>query len=298
MRWYNQDVSKMTGRLGLSTSTCAGEIKKATPGIDWLSEDDLARSYLVLVDDFAKFAADNGFAVIEMELGFSLISAGRLAPFVGQIKEAIRPFDTVCCHLPLGEINISALNPEMRRHAVEETKRHIDLCEELGIRNLVMHPGSFAAMPDRYSLLADQTRRTARESVLGIRAYCDRKGMELSLENLHRNEPLFHAPDEFEPLVQEGTGMVLDTLHAFSAGVDPLDFIARFGRQLTEVHLTDGIGGDPFSDCAVGRGDVDCLAVLHRLAEIEFGGRIVLEVLSKEAVIDSKEFLRRHGYFG
>jgi sugar phosphate isomerase/epimerase len=288
----------MTGQLGLSTSICAGEIKEAAGGIDWLSEDDLVRSYLALLDDFARFAADNGFAVIEIEFGFSLISAGRLAPFAGQIKDTIRPFDTVCCHLPLGEINISALHPEIRRHAVEETKRHVDLCEELGIRNLVMHPGSFAAMPDRYSLLAGQTRRTARESILDIRAYCDRKGIELSLENLHRNEPLFHTPDEFEPFVQAGMGMVLDTLHAFSAGVDPPNFIARFGGRITEVHLTDGIGGDPLSDCAVGGGAVDCASVVRKLAEIEFDGRIVLEVLSKEAVIESKAFLQRKGCLG
>jgi len=288
----------MAERLGLSTSVCAGEIKKAAGRIDWPSEDDLARRYLVLLDDFTRFAAESGFAVIEIEQGFSLISAGRLTQFSERIKEAICPFDTVCCHLPLGEVNIAALNPEIRRHAIEETKRHIDLCEELGIRSLVMHPGSFAAMPDRYVLLAGQTRRTASESVFDIHAYCERKGMELALENLHRNEPFFHTPDEFEPFIQAGMGMALDTLHACSAGVDPLDFIARFGRRITEVHLTDGIGGDPLSDCAVGGGTVDCVSVMRKLAEIDFDGRIVLEVLSKEALIESREFLQREGCLG
>ncbi len=288
----------MTRQLGLSTSICAGEIKRAAREIDWLSEDDLVRSYLALLDEFTGFAVENGFAIIEIEWGFSLVSAGRLAPFVGQIKGAVRRFDTVCCHLPLGEINISALNSEIRRYAIEETKRHIDLCEELGIRSLVMHPGSFAAMPDRYSLLAGQTRRTARESVLDIHAYCERKGMELSLENLHCNEPFFRTPDEFEPFIQAGMGMALDTLHACSAGVDPADFIARFGRRITEVHLTDGIGGDPLSDCPVGGGAVDCAGVLRKLAEIEFDGPIVLEVLSREALIESKAFLQRKGCLG
>jgi sugar phosphate isomerase/epimerase len=287
----------MIGQLGISASVCAGEIRSAAGEIDRLSEEDLVSSYLVLLDDFAGFAVETGFSCVEIEFGFSAISARRLLPFAGQIRETIRQFDTVCCHLPLGEVNIAALNPEMRLTAIEETKRHIDLCAELGIRRLVMHPGSFAGMPDRYTLLADRTRRTANDSVFEIHDYCQEQDMELSLENLHCGEPVFRRPEEFEPFVRAGMGMVLDTLHAASSGVDPLDFIAVFGSRITEVHLTDGIG-DSLSDCAAGAGAVDCLGVLRRLEEIEFGGLLVLEVLSKEALLESKAFLQKHGYAG
>jgi sugar phosphate isomerase/epimerase len=289
-------VNAITGRLGIATSICAAEIRGTAEEIGRLSEEDLVSSYLALLDDFARFAAENGFSCVEIEFGFSAISARRLLPYAGQIRDTIRPFDTVSCHLPLGEVNISALNPEMRLAAIEETKRHIDLCAELGIRRLVMHPGSFAGMPDRYSLLADHTRRTAMDSVLDLQACCQQRGMGLSLENLHCHEPLFRRPDEFTPFVEVGLGIVLDTLHAASSGVDPLDFIATLGSHITEVHLTDGVGGDPLSDCAVGAGTVDCLGVLRRLDEVGFDGPVILEVLSEEALIESRAFLHKHGY--
>ena len=286
----------MIAQFGVSTSVCAGEARRVAGGDFKLSEEDIISGYISLLEDFAGFVLENRFDTIEIELGFSLISARRLFKSVDKLKEIIRPFNTVSCHLPIGEINISAINSRVRRDAIEETKRHIDLCLELGISKLVMHPGSFASMPDRYLLLAGPTKEIARQSVFDIYGYCNKKDMELSIENLHCNEPFFHEPDEFEPFIQKGIGMTLDSVHAFSNGVDPLDFIRKFGRRVTEVHLTDGFGGDPFSDCPVGSGVVDCPGILQALEEMEFDGMVILEVLSRESLLKSRAFLEGKGY--
>jgi sugar phosphate isomerase/epimerase len=119
---------------------------------------------------------------------------------------------------------------------------------------------------------------------------------ELSVENLHRNEALFREPEEFESFVRKGIGMTLDTVHAYVSGVNPVDFITRYGKKITEVHLTDGIASDSYAHYAVGTGMVDCIAVLQKLEEIGYDGRIILEVNSQEALIQSKMFLKEKGY--
>ena len=286
----------MNAQFGVATSISAGEAKSALKDTGSFSDEDLVAGYLRLLEDFAGFALEHRFDLIEIELGFSLIGADQLIPLQKQLEEIIRPFHTVCGHLPLGEINLAALNPEIRRASIAETVKHIDLCTELGMSNLIMHPGSFAAMPDRYLLLASQTRATAEQSVLEIYSCCEQSHMALSLENLHCNEPFFNKPEEYEPFVRKGMGMAVDTLHAVTSGVDPLDFITRFGEQVTEIHLTDGNTSDPYADCPVGKGTVDCLGILRKLKEIEFSGRIIIEVLSKEAVIESRRFLEENGY--
>jgi sugar phosphate isomerase/epimerase len=286
----------MIGQFGVSTSICAGDARRVASGDYKLSEEDIVKGYISLLEDFARFTLGNHFEIIEIEFGFSLISAKRLYQSVDKLKEIIRPFHTVSCHLPIGEINISAINSLVRRNAIAETKRHIDLCVELGISKLVIHPGSFASMPDRYLLLEGPTREIARHSVFEIYRYCNKRDMELSIENLHCNEPFFQEPDEFEPFIRRGIGMTLDSVHAFSSGVDPLDFIRKFGKKVTEVHLTDGVRGDPISDCPVGSGMVDCLGILQALEEMEFDGMVILEVLSRESLIKSKTFLEGKGY--
>jgi sugar phosphate isomerase/epimerase len=256
----------------------------------------LIRGYPSLLDDFARFVLEHGFDTIEIEFGFSIISAELLLLLLGELRAIIRPFRAVSCHLPLGEVNIAALHFIMRREAIAETKKHIDLCGELGISKLVMHPGCFGATPDRYALFEKQTRQIAEESVFEIAGYCEKKHMKLSIENMHRNEALFREPEEFEPFVRKGIGITLDTVHAYVSGVNPVDFITRYGKKITEVHLTDGIASDSYAHYPVGTGMVDCIAVLQKLEEIGYDGRIILEVNSHEALIQSKMFLKEKGY--
>lgn len=282
--------------FGVSTSVCAEEVKKLAQGAGRPPREQLIRGYLSVLQDFARFVPENGFDATEIDFGFSIISAEYLLPLAGELRAIICPFRTVSCHLPLGDVNIAALHFTMRREAIAETKRHIDLCEKLGISKLVMHPGCFAATPDRYALLEKQARQIAEEGVFEIAAYCEKNHMELSVENLHRNETHFREPEEFEPFVRRGLGMALDTVHAYVSGVNPLDFITRFGKKITEVHLNDGVASEPYAHYALGTGMVDCLAVLRKLEEIGYDGRIVIEVNSKEDLIKSKMFLKEKGY--
>lgn len=281
---------------GVSTSICAGEVRQLDRRSSRPAREQLLEGYLGLLRDFAEFVSKNGFDAIEIEFGFSILSAELLLPLAGELKKIIQSFHTVSCHLPLGEVNIAALHSTMRREAIAETKRHIDLCETLGIRNLIMHPGCFSATPDRYSLLEKQTRQVAEQSVFEIASYCEKKHMELSIENLHRNEALFREPEEFEPFVRMGLGITLDTVHAYVSGVNPVDFVQRFGRKIKEVHLTDGIESEPYAHYPIGAGMVDCITVLRKLEEIDYEGRIVLEVNSKMALLRSKAFLEEKGY--
>ena len=256
---------------------------------------DLAEIYLCALRDFAGFARDNAFHAIEMSM-ISPIHAGVLSEVEKQIGAAIGGFNTVTCHLPTGEINISALHRALRREAIEETKRSIDFCHRLGIGQVVMHPGCFAAMPDMYALVRDRTRAIAQESILEIHDHCREMGIALSVENLHRDEPLFQKPDEFESIVDRGVGVALDTVHAFESGVDPIDFVKTYGSSVTEVHLTDGIKSDAVKHYPIGKGEVDCAAVLDELGRTGFEGPIVVEVDSKEDLVQSMAFLRDRGY--
>lgn len=289
-------MGNMTKMFGVSSSLCRGEVRRLPKPVESLSEEDSVAVYLALLERFTEFALEQGFDAIEIELGFSMIKAADLVSAVEQIRKSTSRFRAVSCHLPLGEINISALHPGVRRHSIDETKGHIDLCAELEIAQLVVHPGSFAGAPDRYLLLPHQTKRTAEASILEISDYCREKHMDLSVENLHSSEPLFQKPDDFEPFVREGLGITLDVAHAFGCGVAPLDFIARFGSRITEVHLSDGIDSDPQSHYPLGTGQSDCLAILRELELVGFGGTIVIEVDSTEDLIESKRFLQQNGY--
>lgn len=276
--------------LGVSMSLYRGEI------VEELKRRELAEACLSMLDGFIEFALETGFRIIETGSA-SLIAADLLFPMAADIKRKISQFEAVIYHLPSGEINIAALHPGIRREAVHETKKHILLCQEIGIDKVVMHPGCFLTMPNIYLLMERETREAAKQSILEIFEYCRAMNMELSIENLPRNEPFFQRPVEFEPFIEKGIGIVLDTVHALTSNVEPLEFITKFGNRIKEVHLTDGFKDEPISHYPVGTGEVNCLAVLKRLEEINYEGRIILEVDSKKDVLDSLAYLKEHRIF-
>ena len=273
--------------FGVSMGLYGGEVVKELKG------GDLGEACLRILDDFIEFALENGFRMIEAGSA-SLIAADLLFSMAEEIKKKISQFQVVTYHLPSGEINIAALHEGIRREAVEETKKHVLLCQEIGIDKVVMHPGCFAAMPNIYLLMERETREAAKQSILEIFEYCQAKNIELSIENLPRNEPFFQRPEEFEPFIEKGIGMVLDTVHAITSDVEPFEFITKFGNRIREVHLTDGFREDPISHFPLGTGEVSCLAVLKRLEEINYAGRIILEVDSKKALLQSLAYLKQH----
>ena len=275
-----------TKNLGVTMGLYVRELDK------YSQEVDLAKAYLRVLEDFTEFAIKNDFDVIEMG-SIALIPAESLIPVAADIMRRISQFRVVTYHLPSGEINISALHPGIRKEAIEETKKYVDLCHKIGINKVIMHPGCFTAMPGMYLLMKKQVKEIAEQSMVEIFDHCRAKNMELSIENLPSNEPLFQKPEEFEPFIEMGIGMVLDTVHAFVSNVEPTEFIRRFGAKITEVHLTDGVKSDPVSHYPLGAGEVDCLRVFDELRKADFEGPIILEVGGKENVIRSREFLER-----
>ena len=275
--------------FGVSMRLCSEESKK------YPEMKSSERAYLYMLKDFVNFVKKSGFEIIELT-STSVFPADLLLPISDKIKKEISSFKRVTYHLPIGEINISAFHQGIRREAIKETKKHIDLAQKIGIDRVVMHPGCFLAMPKIYSLMEKQIREIAKRSIFEIFDYCKTKNIQLSVENLPRNEPLFQRPEEFEVFVEEGVGVCLDTVHAFESDVDPLDFIRKFRKKIKEIHLTDGVYSDPIVHYPLGLGEVDLVSILDELEKINYQGPVILEVNSKIDLKKSKKYLKSIGY--
>ena len=278
--------------FGVSMGLCAGNIEQY---FKYLQIEDISTVCLRVLEDFTEFVLGNDFEIIEMGSP-SNVPAESLISVAGDIKKGVSQFRVVNYHLPFGELNIASFHTGIRKVAVEETKRCIDLCQQIGVSKVTMHPGNFTVMPDGYLLMEEWARAIAENSILEIFHYCRSKNIELALENLPRNNALFQKPEEFEPFMEKGIGLVLDTVHAYVANVEPIDFIRKFGAGITSVHLTDGVKSNPISHYPVGTGEVDCIGILNELQKVHFDGEIILEVNSKEDLIKSKEFLEQKSY--
>ncbi|HET9672097.1 MAG TPA: deoxyribonuclease IV, partial [Actinomycetota bacterium] len=150
--------------------------------------------------------------------------------------------------------NVAAWNPEVLRRTRELLVRTVRACDDLGVQLLVVHTGAggpqareaaLRASADSYRLAVDAAEdvRVVAELMAGT------SGAVASLP--HEAEALFAAVDD------ERLGLVVDTAHAFAAGV-PIDDpagVAAFADELRQRGLASRLALVHANDSAFGRGE-------------------------------------------
>jgi sugar phosphate isomerase/epimerase len=188
------------------------------------------------------------------------------------------------CHSPAeAPLDISAADPEVRRHSVDVMRRAMETSARLGARVFVcdaVRPGEDAA--DR-----DARRAPYAESLLSLLRAARALGLRLTIENHSRARDQFSTPEDFAGLVRQygldGLGACWDTGHGWIAGAAP-EAACRLGAALVTLHIHDNDGRRdrhrlPTAGTAPNwKGFVACLRA------IGYAGPFMMEVVSPEHI--------------
>jgi sugar phosphate isomerase/epimerase len=93
------------------------------------------------------------------------------------------------------------------------------------------------------------------------------------------------------PCLDPRARVLLDTGALLEAGEDPLRVTQVFGRRVGVVHLRDLKGGAP---APLGRGDLDCGALLRHLRQVEYRGDLVVALAPSTAPLAAARQAREH----
>jgi sugar phosphate isomerase/epimerase len=167
---------------------------------------------------------------------------------------------------------------EIRRAAVEELRRCIDVFADLGARWMNLHPDRHAPMHDR-AFFVQKNIATVRE----LLPYARERGVGLMVENL---------PGDFNTAQQLGElldplpelGLHLDIGHANLLVVESTvtELLAAYGARLRHVHLHDNKGGAADLHLPLGTGSVDVRGAIQALKAVGYDATITLEVFTPD----------------
>ena len=129
---------------------------------------------------------------------------------------------------------------------------------------------------------ADHLKTTAQldaqAEVLGkIIAICENHGVVLNLHN-HVYEVTNNEHDlkgTLERIPDAKLGPDLNWL--VRAGIDPVDFIERYGNRIVFAHLRDQQADGTWSE-AMGEGVMDFAAIARALRQVDFAGDLAMEL--------------------
>jgi sugar phosphate isomerase/epimerase len=180
---------------------------------------------------------------------------------------------------------------EIRRAALVELRRCVDVFAEIGARWMNVHPDRHAPMHDR-SFFIDKNR----ETLGALLPYAAQHGVGVMVENLPGDfNTASQLGELLDPLPELGLHLDIGHANLLVARSSVEELLTGYGARLRHVHLHDNKGGGADLHLPLGTGTVDVRGAVRLLKAHGYDGTITLEVFTPDPhhLSYSRDLLRR-----
>jgi sugar phosphate isomerase/epimerase len=236
-----------------------------------------------------EWIASLGFGFVDLTLEPPMAASWRVDP--ARLRRALEQHGLAVVGHTAYYLPLASGIEEIRRAAVAELRRCVDVFAAVGVRYMNLHPDRHAPMHDRRFFIERNL-----ETLVEIQPYAASRGIGLMLENL---------PGDFNSAAQLGElldpspeiGLHLDIGHANLMVVESTmeELLAAYGSRLRHVHLHDNKGGGADLHLPLGTGSVDLRRAVRLLQDQGYDGTSTLEVFTPDAhhLTYSRDLLQR-----
>jgi len=200
-------------------------------------------------------------------------------------------------HSPFSDINISSLNKSIRKESIKQVKYTIYAVNEIGGKIMTFHPGRHSAATNKAK---ENTKKILFDSLKEISEYNEDYGVTIALENM---------PDTFITTMKvsqeilevlenkhlSGIKHTMDVGHLETNNVNIEHYIHDLKDFLVHIHLHDNLG-EFDNHLPLGEGNINFPKIFKALKNINYSGRMILEMTKTEDILKSREFLRERKY--
>ncbi len=242
------------------------------------------------LEDAAALCRDLGLSFVELNMNFPQCGLNRLkADALNRLKDAYGIYFTLHFEESLNPFD---LNPLVREAYLQTLRGALKLARaiEAPVANLHLPKGVFITLPNERVYLFARYAREYTQSVLALRALCEREADGSPLLVCVENTDGFagHEKAAVERLLESPVfGLTLDIGHSHAARDADLPFYQTHGDRLRHMHAHDARG--TANHQALGSGEIDLPARLE--AARSAGARVVLETKTVEALRASIRWL-------
>ncbi len=181
-------------------------------------------------------------------------------------------------HAPFADdIDITSLDPNRQKKALDELLKAADSAAILGVRNFVVHPGPEKDLRPHEDRL--ERFKKAADALNKVSEKCDELNVHLVFENMLPHLSFGQVSDLLwilGAMDSTSVGVCLDTGHAYLSG-EIETVVHKLSGHLWMIHANDN-NGDFDDHKPPGAGKINWSALLAQIAESEFHGAIILEI--------------------
>jgi len=179
----------------------------------------------------------------------------------------------------------------VRRAAVDELIRCLNLFSEVGAKWMNLHPDRHAPMHDRSFYIQRNL-----ESLAELQKHSERTGVGLMIENLPGDfNNAAQLAELLDPMPQLGLHLDIGHANLMVAHNTTEEILNAHGKRLRHVHLHDNRGGHADLHLPLGAGNLDLNRELRALKQCGFKDTITLEVFTPDRhfLAYSRDVLRK-----
>ncbi|GEM_PF-3382848 len=143
-------------------------------------------------------------------------------------------------HAPIYGINISCVNPGIRKESIRQIKKTARWCRELGIKSIAVHPGKAPVAEKR---VIDEVKKITYNSLKEIKESMAVENIEILIENIAiAEQDIDRDIRYFKRLIEKlDVGICYDTGHA-NINWRNEKIQELFGNRIKRVHVSDNRG--------------------------------------------------------
>ncbi|MBQ9009186.1 MAG: sugar phosphate isomerase/epimerase [Clostridia bacterium] len=244
--------------------------------------------------DLAEFCAEHEFDFMEMNMTFPWFQAGVLSiPTLRELKQRYGIGLTIHLH---DQFNPFEFSPELRQAHLDLFRFAAEVATQLDITRMTMHlmPGTYSTVNGEKKYLYEFLEPTYLHYVQTFGRFADNLLRDtdtlVCIENTTGFRP-FHQ-DAIDLLLEsDHFGLTFDIGHNYKAGGSDEAFILAHDRKLRHFHIHDCSFSS--NHLAFGAGGLDLMRYLDMARSHDCS--VVAEVKESSALVQSKDYLIRHG---
>lgn len=247
------------------------------------------------LENALSWADNNNFELLEIVAENNHAIDEETLPWV---KEMLASYDlSYTVHSPFSDINISSLNKSIRKESIRQVKYSIFAVHEIGGKVLTFHPGRHSAATSKSR---DSTKNILFDSLKEISDFNKDYGVTIALENMPDTfiTTMRVSQEVLEILEQKqlsGIKHTMDVGHLETNNVNIGEYIHDLRNYLVHIHLHDNFG-EFDNHLPLGDGNINFPIIFRALNDINYNGRIILEMTKTEDILKSREYLIEKKY--
>lgn len=219
-----------------------------------------------------------------------LADINQLLPDIAdEFKQLTRSYDiNFSVHAPFNDLNLAALNPQLRELAIEYIKQTIKTAHDLDITLITLHPGHLSPS-GMYNI--EKVQAANLKSIHEISEFASDFPVTIALENMPmKHWTLGTTVEEILGMIKNTQlGICFDIGHAFIQN-EVEGFLENIAR-INNVHIHDN-NGRRDEHLILGKGAIDIPDIVNKLNN-GFNGNIIIESNNLHEGLESRKYLEK-----